>query len=293
MVGSALTEKLLHRGFKVAHVGRSARGGKVPCFRWSISENYLDPKALEGVDAIIHLAGAGVADGRWTSARKQEIMASRVDSGKLLCHALKTVPNAVKTVISASGIGFYGLTTEPNLCTEVDAPGTDFLATVCVAWEQAIKPIEAPDARLAIFRIGVVLSNKGGALAQMAAPVRWGVGAPLGTGKQMISWVHIDDLCNMMLAALEQPQWKGIYNAVAPNPISNGALTKAIGTALHRPVWPISVPGFALRLMVGQMAEIVLSGARVSCEKVKQAGFKFEYEEVGKAIRQLLSRKKD
>lgn len=288
MLGSALTELLLQRGYQVSHLGRSPSLGKVKCFRWSVQEKYVDPKALQGVDAIIHLAGASVAEKRWTAERKKELLESRTQSGGLLVDTLRDTPNTVKVVVGATAIGYYGLTTLDNWCTEESQAGTDFLAGVTREWENSVKGIEALAKRLALIRIGVVLSNKGGALMEMAAPVKWGVGAPLGTGKQWVSWIHIDDVCKMFLFALEHESVRGIYNAVAANPVTNRELNTAIAKAMHRPLILPPVPAFVLKIILGEMYEIVVSGARVSSDKIKNAGFEFSYTDTVSAVKGLI-----
>jgi uncharacterized protein len=288
LLGSALTGLLLQKGYQVSHLGRSPSLGKVKGYRWSVQEKYVDPKALHGVDAIIHLAGASVAEKRWTTERKKEILESRTKSGELLVETLRNTPNAVKVVLSATAIGYYGLTTLDNWCTEESQAGTDFLASVTHEWENSIGGIEAVVKRLAMFRIGVVLSNKGGALTEMAAPVKWGVGAPLGSGKQWVSWIHIDDVCKMFLFALEHENVRGIYNAVAPNPVTNRELNSAIAKAMHRPLIMPPVPAFVLKFILGDMYEIVVNGARVSCGKIKNAGFEFAYTDAEGAVKSLI-----
>jgi uncharacterized protein (TIGR01777 family) len=265
--------------------------GKVKCYRWSVREKYIDPKALADVEAIVHLAGAGVAEKRWTTERKKEILESRTKSTELIGEILQDKPNQVKVVISATAVGYYGLTTSDEWCNETCGPGNDFLATVCQQWESSADPIEALDKRLVKIRVGVVLSNKGGALMQMAQPVKWGVGAPLGTGKQWVSWIHMDDLCQIFLKALEDENMKGVYNGVAPNPVTNKDLNKAIATAIHRPLLLPPVPDWALKIMLGEMSQIIVTGARVTCDKIKAQGLEFAFTDVNQAVRNLLSKK--
>jgi uncharacterized protein len=290
LVGSALTDLLLQKGYHVSHLGRSPSMGKVKCYRWSVTGNFIDPKALEGVDAIIHLAGAGVAEKRWTDSRKKEILESRTKSTELICETLKIQPNQVKLVISATAIGYYGLSTSDDWYNETHEPGTDFLASVCKAWEAAADPIETLGKRLVKIRVGVVLSNKGGALLQMAQPVKWGAGAPLGTGKQWVSWIHMNDLCQIFLKAIENESMTGIYNAVAPNPVTNKDLNKAIAKALHRPLFLPAVPVWALKIMLGEMHGIVVTGARVTSDKIKAAGVEFQFTDVSAATQNLLGK---
>jgi uncharacterized protein len=290
LLGTALTDLLLHKGFHVVHLGRSPSLGKVKCYRWSIAEKYIDPKAFQGVDSIIHLAGAGVAEKRWTPMRKRELLESRTQSSELLVETLRNSPNHVKTVLSASAIGYYGLSTADEWNNESSLPGSDFLAEITQAWENSTKAIESLGKRLIHFRIGVVLSNKGGALLEMARPVKWGMGAPLGSGNQWVSWIHIVDVCKMILFALENENMKGIYNAVAPNPVTNRELNRSIAHVLHRPLLLPPVPEFVLKIILGGMYEIVVNGPRVSCDKIKGAGFKFDFSEAKSAVVDLLGK---
>jgi uncharacterized protein len=288
LVGTALTELLLQKGYHVSHLGRSPARGKVKCFRWSVSGKYIDPKALEGVDAIIHLAGAGVAEKRWTPDRKKEILESRTKSTELICDTLQAAPNQVQLVVSATAVGYYGLTTSDDWCDETRGPGNDFLASVCKEWEAAAEPISTLGKRLVKIRVGVVLSNKGGALKQMAQPVKWGVGAALGTGKQWVSWIHMNDLCQIFLTAIENETMTGAYNAVAPNPVTNKDLNRAIAKALHRPLLLPPVPEWALKIILGEMTQIVVTGARVTCDKTKAAGVVYQFTDVNDALKNLL-----
>jgi uncharacterized protein (TIGR01777 family) len=291
LLGTALTDLLLQKGYHVSHLGRSPSMGKVKCYRWSVSGKYIDPKALHEVDAIIHLAGAGVADKRWTSERKTEILESRTKSAELIYDTLQSTPNQVKVVVSATAVGYYGINTLDEWCDETRGHGEDFLATVCQLWEAAANPIETLGKRLVKIRVGVVLSNKGGALVQMAQPVKWCVGAPLGTGKQWVSWIHIHDLCGIFLNAIENENMAGVYNAVAPNPVTNRDLNKAIASALHRPLFMPPVPEWAMKILLGEMSEIVVTGQRVKCDKIKSTGFEFKFTDPGQAVKHLLSKR--
>lgn len=291
LLGTALTDLLLQKGYHVSHLGRSPSMGKVKCYRWSVSGKYIDPKALHEVDAIIHLAGAGVADKRWTSERKTEILESRTKSAELIYDTLQSTPNQVKVVVSATAVGYYGINTLDEWCDETRGHGEDFLATVCQLWEAAANPIETLGKRLVKIRVGVVLSNKGGALVQMAQPVKWCVGAPLGTGKQWVSWIHIHDLCGIFLNAIENENMAGVYNAVAPNPVTNRDLNKAIASALHRPLFMPPVPEWAMKILLGEMSEIVVTGQRVKCDKIKSTGFEFKFTDAGQAVKDLLSKR--
>ncbi|MDP2187115.1 MAG: TIGR01777 family oxidoreductase [Sphingobacteriaceae bacterium] len=287
LVGRRLTERLQQKGYEVVHVGRTARGEPVPTYAWDIAESKLDPTVFDGVDHVVHLAGAGVADKAWSVSRKQEIMNSRVKGTQLLLDAMDWPAKKPKTLISASAIGYYG-DAGMELCTEESAPGNDFLADVCKEWEAAALPAEA-FTRLCTIRIGIVLSEKGGALPKMMLPFKLFSGSVLGSGKQMMSWIHLDDLCDMIIFLIENENCTGPYNAVAPLPVAQYSFMKALGRTMKRPLW-MWVPGFVLKLVLGEMAATVLASQFVSNEKIQQAGFRFEYENVYKALKQLLQK---
>ncbi|MFM8740424.1 MAG: TIGR01777 family oxidoreductase [Cytophagales bacterium] len=287
LIGSRLTELLLQQGRNVSHVGRHKRASTVPSYKWDLATASIDINALQSTEAIIHLAGAGVADKRWTPARKKEILDSRLQSTRLLYQALKDNPHQVKVVVAASAIGYYGFGMSECEFSEKDSPGTDFLADVTKQWEAAVDEIEGLGIRVVKIRIGIVLSNHGGALAEMARPVRFCIGAPLGTGRQQVSWIHIDDLCEIFVKATSDTQMKGAYNAVAPNPISNRELTKAIASALKKPLWLPAVPSFILKFLVGEMADMVINGNTVSAAKILSTGFRFKFPHIEEALNDL------
>lgn len=260
----------------------------MPSYLWNPEEGYLDEAALEGVDTVINLSGAGIADKRWTESRKKEIISSREEPTALLVKVLRTSRHSVKTLIQASAIGYYGAGEETKLFKEEDAPGTDFLARVVERWEQAAEGLESAGLRLVKVRTGIVLSEKGGALKEMAVPVKWMVGSPLGTGRQIVSWIHIDDLCELFAWAVEINFVTGALNAVAPQPVTNREFTQALGHQLHRPLWLPPVPGVILRLLLGEMADMVINGSRISCEKAVGMGFQFRFPRLQDALRDLL-----
>jgi uncharacterized protein (TIGR01777 family) len=291
LVGRHLTDMLTNKGYDVCWLGRTPdTGSKIKKYTWDISKGYIDPAALAETDYIIHLAGAGVADKAWTTARKQEILESRTHSTALLTQALREIPNRVKAVIAASAIGLYGLDTGDRLLAENAPTGQDFLARVVQAWEAETDLITKTGVRVVKIRIGIVFSSEGGALPKLVQPIRLYAGAPLGSGKQWMSWIHIDDLCRLFIWAMENQQASGAYNAVAPNPATNEAVTKAVGKILHRPILPLNVPAFTIKLIFGEMGGIVLGGNKVSSNKVMQEGFVFQYPELEGALRHLLQK---
>ncbi|MEI8073550.1 MAG: TIGR01777 family oxidoreductase [Bacteroidota bacterium] len=297
MVGTRLTEILIAKGHEVIILTRkpllSALLPKgVSHAKWDLDKKFIDPAAFAAADHIIHLAGAGVADQRWNKKRKEEIVNSRADSGALLVHALQTLPNKVQSVHSASGIGWYGADTKKSLqtgFTEEDPADTAFLGETCSIWEQQIQGVQALGKRLTIFRIGIVLSNSGGALKEFKKPIRFGFAAILGNGKQIISWIHIDDLSSLFLKALEDPTMQGVYNAVAPETVSNKGLTIALAKSMRgRFFIPIHVPAFLLKCVLGEMSIEVLKSAKVNSFKTQGTGFNYQYPFLADAINQLI-----
>jgi len=289
LIGRRLTEFLLQKGCRVSHLGRNQAGQDIPHFQWDPELGKMDHQALQGVDAIIHLAGAGIADRRWTSRRKREILDSRVLSTRLLFETLKTVPHKVEAVINASAVGFYGLRADDAVMTEERKPGHDFLADVVQQWEAEADRIVSLGIRVVKIRTGIVLSREGGALKEIMKPVQWGLGAVLGTGEQYMSWIHRDDLCGIFAKAIEDKSIHGAYNAVAPSPITNRTFTYSIARVLRRRILLPSVPAWVLKIMLGEMADMVLLGNKVSNEKVSNAGYAFQYSHLDEALRELLS----
>jgi uncharacterized protein (TIGR01777 family) len=284
LIGRALSQKLLAEGHRVSILSRS--GGD---YTWDVTKAYFQPEALEGVDAVVHLAGAGIADKRWTEARKRELIGSRVDSSALLIHALKTIPNRVKVVLSASAIGFYGADSGEVRCEETSPAGVDFLATCTQAWEGSISGVEALGIRLVKFRIGLVLSAHGGIFPVLCRPIRYLVGAVLGHGKQWQSWIHVDDLVGMFMLGLADESLNGVINAVSPGAIRHREMTQKIARAMHKPLLLPPIPGFLLRLALGEMACLVLGGNLVSADKIQKEGkYTFTYTRLEDALKELI-----
>ncbi|ELR69530.1 Cell division inhibitor [Fulvivirga imtechensis AK7] len=290
LIGSRLTELLLEKNYEVRYLSRSpGKVNNVEAFEWDVKKQTMDTSAIAGVTGIINLAGAGVADKRWNQDRKKLIMASRTRSTALLKDTLRDIPNQVKVVVSASGINYYGYDTGGVVKKEASRFGDDFLATVTKAWEAEADLIADLDIRVVKMRIGMVLSRDGGALDKMKMPIKYGLGAPLGSGDQYVSWVHIDDLCRMFIYAIENENISGAYNAVTPYPVTNKQLTKEIGKALGKPVFLPKVPAFALKLALGEMASMVLGGVRASPEKIMTEGFEFKYPGLKEALSDLFA----
>jgi uncharacterized protein (TIGR01777 family) len=300
MIGLRLTEILQEKGYTVSHLSRSRpdRSGPdrsrqnnqpVKTYVWDIQQQEIEPEALQEANYIIHLAGAGVADQRWTESRKKLILKSRTESTRLLHESLaKLGQHQVKAFISASAIGIYGADTGSAEIYESSPKGNDFLADVVKKWEAAVDEIKRLNIRTVKLRIGVVLSMEGGALPRIVQPVKFGVGAPLGSGQQYMSWVHVEDLCRMFVYALEHQDMEGVYNAVAPRPVTNEELTRTAAKTLHKPLFMPKVPAFAIRLAFGEMASIVLGGNRVQSKEIEKKGFDFQYKNINSALKDLL-----
>ncbi len=289
-IGRRLTQLLQKQGYNVSLLSRSAKTiPNVTVFQWDIKKGHIDPQAIATADHIIHLAGEGIADERWTDARKDDILKSRTQSTELLVQALAKNPHHVKSFIGASAIGFYGGDTGDRPLTETNQGGSDFLAQVVRAWERSEEQVASLGIRTVKMRIGVVLMADGGALPKLVKPIQLGAGAPIGSGQQYISWIHLDDLCRLFIQALSDESWKGVYNAVAPNPATNETLTRAIADVLHRPLLLPNIPNFAIKLLYGEMAIVVTGGNYVLNKRIAdETTFKYQYADLTNALADLL-----
>jgi uncharacterized protein len=289
LIGSRLSELLTEAGYEVAWLSRSSgTADKYKTYTWDIEGGVIQDGALEGLKAVVHLAGAGVADKRWTEARKKLILESRTKSTALLMEKLSGIGLKPKVFVGASAIGYYGADTGDAMVDEKSPAGDDFLAQVVKSWEASSAPIEGMGIRRVLIRVGVVLSNNGGALPQLLAPLKFGFGAPLGTGKQWMSWIHIDDLCRLFLEAIENTAYTGVYNGVSPSPVTNKEITKEAAKVLNKPLWLPPVPGFVLKVALGEMAQIVLGGSKISSKKAEEMGFKYDYTHLNSALKNIL-----
>ncbi len=287
LVGQALSERLENEGWQVAKL---VRGKNVSPndIRWNPATGEIDRAALEGLQALVHLAGESLAEGRWTPDKKAAILESRRMGTRLLAECLAGLSSPPPVMISASAIGYYGHRPDERI-SEASESGTGFLSEVCRVWEAATEAARAAGLRVVNLRIGVVLSSNGGALKRMLPPFKLGVGGRLGAGRQGMSWITLDDLVSAIGFCIENEELDGPVNAVAPEPVSNAVFTKALGRALHRPaVFPIPAP--MVRLLFGEMGQsLLLEGAKVYPERLLGAGFRYRYPSLGVALKAVLN----
>lgn len=277
---------MVEKGYVVRHLSRTRDlQARTPSYQWDLNKKTWEEDAIEGVSYIIHLAGAGVADGRWTAQRKKQILNSRVFGSELVCQMVEQAKGKIKAVVSSSAVGYYGMNRGSEIAKEDSTPGNDFLADVCVKWENSILQC-ASETKVSILRTGIVLSSKGGALPKMALPVRLWVGSPIGSGHQAMPWIHIDDLCTMYIYAMEQ-QLEGAYNATAPEPVENKVFTKVLARVLRRKTFLPNVPAFVLKLIFGEMAQVLLTGVNASSEKITSKGFVWQFTNLESALRDI------
>lgn len=286
-VGKHLTNHLLEKGYRVSHLSRKQGADpRIKTFLWNVPEGQIDEQCIDDIDVIIHLAGAGIADERWTDRRKKELIDSRTQSIKLIYDLIRRKPNKIARVLSASAIGYYGDRADEILAEE-SQPGDGFMPECCIAWEQAVDEGKALGLSITKFRTGVMLDKNEGALPQMAKPIKFFAGAPLGTGKQWVPWIHWADVAGMYLFVLEHEQLQGVFNMASPNPVTNQQLMKAMARQLHRPLWPIKVPAFIFKMLMGEMSTLVLGSTRVSPQKIEDAGYRFQYPDLGEALKDI------
>lgn len=290
LIGTKLQALFTSQGHEVRLLGRGFKGKKNKGrYYWNPDAGEIDESSLEGVTWLIHLAGESVAGKLWTNERKKAIIDSRVKSTQLLISTIQKTGFVPKKVLCASAVGYYGSVTTNQIFTEKDNHGNDFLADVCVLWETETTKFKLElDIQTVILRIGVVLAEKGGALQEIVKPMRFLMGAVLGTGKQWVPWIHIDDLVGIISFTMNKKELGGIYNAVAPQFTNFKELTQAAARSLKRFIAPVNVPKLALKLALGEQAVIVLEGTRVSPEKIIDAGYEFEYTDIQKTMDNLL-----
>lgn len=288
LVGAQLAQRLIQNGYKVLLLSRKKhQRGNIPVYEWDVEKGTIDENAVLRANHIINLAGEGVVDKAWTPERKKSIIESRTKSATLLFNTCKRLNHFPQSYISAAAIGFYG-NRGTEILDEDSTAGEGFLTESCIAWEAATQPWIDEGIRTVICRIGIVLSTLGGAMAETMKPIRFGLAAYFGNGKQYYSWIHIDDLCGILQRAIEDEEMQGIYNGVAPNPASNKEFTRTLAKAMGRPYLLLPTPSFVMNFILGERSHVVLDGAIVSSAKIEQQGYVFQFPELKAAIQDLL-----
>lgn len=289
LIGQELVSLFLDKGHAVNYLTTSQRKiiSKPNCFgyQWNPIENTIDEDCLINVDVIIHLAGASIAK-RWTTTYKQEIIESRINSAGLLYKTLKNNPHQVQQFISASGTAIYPESELDTYDESTKSTDDSFLATVVQKWEESADAFQQLGIKVCKLRTGVVFANNGGALPEMAKPIKMGFGANMGNGKQIQSWIHHKDLVHLYYFAF-QNQLEGVFNAVAPHPVSNAELTKIIAKAIHKPLFLPNIPQFVMKLILGEMSFLLFSSKNLSSEKIQKLGFQFSFPTCQEAIADL------
>jgi len=290
LIGRYLTSLLLTEGYKVSHLSRNSNQfGRIRVYRWDPEKKFVDPEIFDGIDYIIHLAGANIGEKRWTKKRKDEITSSRIDSAKLLYDTVSTNHIKIKAFISASAIGYYGSRYTEDIYREKDPPSEDFLGTTCRLWEEAADHFTRINVRTVKIRTGVVIEKSDSALSKLLIPARVGIYPRLGSGRQYMPWIHIEDLCNIYIKAIRDKRMEGAFNAVAPQHVTQTEFMRSLAKAMNRTFFNPPVPSLLLRVFLGKMSEVILGGSRVSSEKIEVAGYNFLYKKLDEAIANVLT----
>lgn len=291
LIGRHLCKKLKEKGYNVAILSRTKQhnnNSDIQIYTWNLDKKEIEKKALETADYIIHLAGANIWDKRWTTKRKQLIIDSRVKTGQLIFDKIKENKHKLKAFISASAVGYYGAITSDKIFSETDPPADDFLGETCRQWEQSADRFEELGVRTVKIRTAPVLTKQGGALAKMITPVKMGIGSAIGNGKQYLPWIHINDLCGIYIKAIEDMQMNGAFNAVAPDHRVNEDFIRTLARVLKKPFWFPNIPAIAMKIIFGRMSEVVLKGSRVSSDKIRKAGYTFQFPDLESALTDLV-----
>ncbi|HEY6144587.1 MAG TPA: TIGR01777 family oxidoreductase [Flavobacterium sp.] len=289
-IGKHLTQLLVEKGFSVSILSRTEKKNTedISYYKWDIDKKYIDENAVLNADYIVHLAGEAIADKPWTTKRKEVIVQSREQSAQLIYDALKKNNKKPEAFISASGIGIYGAINSSVICTENTPPANDFLGTTCQKWEAAADRMVDLGIRVVKIRTGLVLGKDEGFLKKLAPIFKFRLGSGLGSGKQYMPWIHIDDLCAIYLEAINNPNMTGAYNAAINDNTTNTVFSKTLAKIFGYSIWLPNVPAFLLKIVLGEMAQIVLTGQRVSSEKIENTGFKFQFFNLEQAVRDCL-----
>ncbi|PZX92855.1 TIGR01777 family protein [Flavobacterium aquariorum] len=289
-IGKKLTKILLERGYSVSILTRNSKPNTegVTYYIWDVSSQNIEEAAVLKADYIIHLAGENIAEQKWTAKRKAEIRESRTQSAQLIYNVLKKHNKRIEAFVSASGIGFYGAINGEGICTENTLPANDFIGTTCQEWEKSADLMAGLGIRTVKIRTGLVLGKDEGILKKLTPIFKRGLGSALGSGKQYMPWIHIQDLCMMYIEAIENEKMTGAYNATINDSTTNLTFSKELANSFGYSIWLPNVPAFLIRLAMGEMASIVLSGRRVSSDKVKSLGFRFQFKNLTKALKDCL-----
>ncbi|MEL1254850.1 TIGR01777 family oxidoreductase [Flavobacterium sp. DGU38] len=290
-IGKHLTSVLIANGFSVSVLSRSPRKSAdfITYYQWNPDRNYIDENAVLNADFIIHLAGEGIVEKRWTEKRKKAIIESRIKPIELIHSVLQKHNKFPEAFVSASAVGIYGAVTSHEICTEETPTANDFLGTTCQIWEDTAAKIESLGIRTVKVRTGIVLGRNEGFLKKLKPSFKWGFGSILGTGNQYVPWIHIQDLCAIYLKAIQDKETSGSYNATVLDNTTNAILSKTLANLYGYSVWLPKVPAFVLKLILGEMSIAVLTGQRVSPEKIKKTGLKFQFEDLKTALSDCVS----
>ncbi|MBI9052634.1 MAG: TIGR01777 family oxidoreductase [Bacteroidales bacterium] len=287
LVGMHLSEKLRKKGYNVFVFSRSKKNVSESTSYWDYKNNIINKDILQKANYIVHLAGVNISSKRWTTHRKKDIVESRVKTAEFLLNSIDQANNSLESFISASAVGYYGAVTSNNIFTEEDNSASDFLGVTCKEWEQTVDKFKALGIRTVKLRTGIVLAKEGGALPKMIPPIKLGIGSAIGSGKQYMPWIHIDDLCDIYIKAIEDENMQGVYNAIAPEYVNNFEFTRSLAKVLKKPFWFPQLPSVLMKLLFGEMANILLKGSRVSSEKILKSGFEFKYRNLKDALQSL------
>jgi len=289
LIGTAVCNLLKSKSYNVAVLSRNKQLEGVKSFYWDYERGILDEEAIEFADVIVHLAGENISNKRWNKNQKQKIFDSRIKTVDLLFAKTEKAKSKPHGFISTSAIAYYGTETCDKIFTENDGPGEGFLPQTVMAWEKSVDKFSKLGIRTLKLRTGVVLSKTGGAFEKMSAPVKLGLGAALGTGKQYIPWIEISDLAEMFLFAIENNKLNAVYNAVAPNYINNYDFMKILASSMNKAFFMPNIPAFIIKLLYGEMSVILLEGSRISSEKIQSAGFDFKFKNVEDVVKGFFS----
>ncbi|KDN56088.1 TIGR01777 family oxidoreductase [Flavobacterium seoulense] len=289
-VGRNLTQKLVDNGYSVSILSRSKKTNteNVFYYKWDVEKQFIEAEAIQKADYVIHLAGENIGEKRWTKKRKKAILLSRKLSAQLIFDVLQKSNSTIEAFISASAVGIYGAINGQAICRETTKPANDFLGLTCQKWEAATLPFEKLRIRTVKIRTGLVLGKNEGLLKKLSPVFKWRLGSALGSGKQYMPWIHIDDLCSIYLEAIKNPEMQGAYNAAVTDDTNNQVFSATLAKVYGYSIWLPNVPSFFIQFALGEMANLVLKGRRISNEKIKDLGFQFEHENLETAIKKCL-----